>query len=401
MPARRARDDIAPRIPRGETRVPQKGVGVLEWYSKKACPSPGGPSRLATLAPVLGSVSTFGEPPGPPAVTWGRRAYHLAVDGWRAATGFVLLAFGPIACSQLEGLAQYRACLDCAGSSPPDEAGAVDDDSEDSGDGPVRAPDAGSDGKAAGGDAAPNGPEVRDTGTGEAGDSGPGDGGLAEAGDAGDGGTISAGLVAFYPFDETSGTSANDASGNGHTATLSGGATFASGLQDNAVSLSGSNQYVSLPSGIVSSLSSFSICTWVKLSTAPPQWARIFDFGTGTNTYMFLTPNSGAGTRFSITTSGNGQEQQINAPALTTGTWRHVAVTRTGNTGTLYVDGAEVAQNTAMTLSPMSLGTTTQNWIGRSQFPVDPYLSAQIDNFRIYDRALSAAEVQTIYAGNL
>jgi hypothetical protein len=325
------------------------------------------------------------------------------VDGWRAATGFVLLACGSIACSQLDGLAQYRACLDCAGSSSPDEAGAVPDGSEDSGDGdgPVRAPDAGSDGKAAGGDAATDGPEIRDTGTGEAGDSGAGDGGGAEAGDASDGGTISAGLVAFYPFDETSGTSANDASGNGHTATLSGGATFASGLQDNAVSLSGSNQYVSLPSGIVSGLSSFSICTWVKLSTAPPQWARIFDFGTGTNTYMFLTPNSGAGTRFSITTSGNGQEQQINAPALTTGTWRHVAVTRTGNTGTLYVDGAEVAQNTAMTLSPMSLGTTTQNWLGRSQFPVDPYLSAQIDNFRIYDRALSAAEVQTIYAGNL
>ncbi len=54
-----------------------------------------------------------------------------------------------------------------------------------------------------------------------------------------------------------------------------------------------------------------------------------------------------------------------------------------------------------MTLSPMSLGTTTQNWLGRSQFPVDPYLNAQIDNFRIYNRALSAAEVQTIYAGNL
>ncbi len=239
-----------------------------------------------------------------------------------------LLAYGPIACGQLDGLAQYRACLDCTGRTPPGEAGAVDDGSEDSGDGdgPLRAPDAGSDGKASGGsDAEADGPEVGDTGTREAGDGGAGDGGSADAGDAGDGGTLSAGLVAFYPFDETSGTSAND------TATaLSGGATFASGLQNNAVTLSGSNQYVSLPGGIVSGLSSFSICTWVKLSTAPPQWARIFDFGTGTNTYMFLTANSGTGTRFGITTSGNGQEQQINAPALATGTWKHVAVTPTG-----------------------------------------------------------------------
>ncbi len=361
------------------------------------------PSAKYASGAAAGYSGHFGEPPGPSAVTYGRREYHLAVDGWRAATGWALLVCAPIACSQLDGLAQYRACLDCTDTSPPYEAGAVGDDgSEDSGDGPVRAPDAGSDGKAAAGsDAATDGPPVGDSGTGEAGDGGPGDGGGAEAGDASDGGTLSSGLVAFYPFDETSGTSANDASGNGHTATLSGGATFASGLQNNAVTLSGSNQYVSLPGGIVSSLSSFSISTWVKLSAAPPQWARIFDFGTGTNTYMFLTPNSGAGTRFSITTSGNGQEQQINAPALTTGTWRHVAVTRSGNTGTLYVDGAQVAQNATMTLSPMSLGTTTQNWLGRSQFAVDPYLSAQLDNFRIYDRALSAAEVQELHAGNL
>ena len=78
-----------------------------------------------------------------------------------------------------------------------------------------------------------------------------------------------------------------------------------------------------------------------------------FDFGTGMTTYMFLTANSNAGTsRFGITTAGNGQEQQLNAPTVTTGSWQHVAVTRTGNTGTLYVNGVQVAQNTTMTLSP-------------------------------------------------
>ncbi len=326
-------------------------------------------------------------------------------------------ACGPIACSQLDGLEHYRACTDCASSSAPiDEAGVSRDASEGSSDGEESAShdavasalDAGGDSGArddAGGDGASDAPYVEtDTGAADTGSGGPLDGGEGDSGrvDGGDASaaTISLGLVAFYRFDETSGTSAADSSGNGHTATLSGGATFASGLQNNAVTLSGSNEYVSLPSGIVSGLSSFSICTWVKLSAAP-QWSRIFDFGTGMTEYMFLTPNSGAGTRFGITTAGNGQEQQLNATALATGSWQHVAVTLTASTGTLYVDGAQVSQSTTMTLSPMSLGTTPQNWIGRSEFAVDPYVSGQVDNFRIYDRALSAAEVQAIYAADL
>ena len=44
-------------------------------------------------------------------------------------------------------------------------------------------------------------------------------------------------------------------------------------------------------------------------------WSRVFDFGTGTNDYMFLTLSAGGGPlRFAITTNGNGAEQQLNAP---------------------------------------------------------------------------------------
>jgi hypothetical protein len=151
----------------------------------------------------------------------------------------------------------------------------------------------------------------------------------------------------------------------------------------------------------VSGLTSFSISAWVKLSAAPA-WSRIFDFGTGTNAYMFLTPNSTSSTlRFGITTGGFGQEQQLNAPALATGSWQHVAVTLAASTGTLYINGVRGAQSTTMTVNAVSLGATTQDWLGRSEFAGDPYLSGQIDNLRIYDRALSAAEVQALYTGHL
>jgi hypothetical protein len=203
--------------------------------------------------------------------------------------------------------------------------------------------------------------------------------------------------VVWYKFDETSGSVATDSSGNGKNGAVTGG-TWVAGKIANAVNLSGSTQYVSAPGGIVSTLNDFSIATWVKVTTNST-WARIFDFGANSNTYMFLAPTAGSAIRFAITTSGNGAEQQINgASALSTGAWHHVAVTHSGNTGTLYVDGAVVGTNTGMTLSPSSMGSTANNYIGKSQF-ADPYLNGQVDDFRIYNRALSGSEVQSLYNG--
>lgn len=206
--------------------------------------------------------------------------------------------------------------------------------------------------------------------------------------------TPTTGPIVLYAFDGNG----NDSSGNGKNATVVGG-TYVTGKKGQAVNLNGtSSQYVSMPSGIVSGLSNFTVATWVKL-TSVSTWMRIFDFGNSTTVYMFLTPSSGSTTRFAITTSGNGSEQQINrSGALTTGSWIHIATTRSGNTGTMYVNGASVATNTSMTLSPSSLGTTTNNWIGRSQFSADPYLNGAIDEFRLYNRALSASEIQTLYS---
>jgi hypothetical protein len=167
-----------------------------------------------------------------------------------------------------------------------------------------------------------------------------------------------------------------------------------------AVALSGSNEFVSLPNGIVSGLHDFTISTWVNPS-ANSAWSRLFDFGTGTNNYMFLTLSAGGGPlRFAITTSGNGNEQQLTAPGtLPLNTWSHVAVTLSGTTGTLYINGQPVATNANMTLNPAALGITNQDWIGRSQFSNDPFLAATVDDFQVYDHALSAADVAALAGG--
>jgi hypothetical protein len=172
------------------------------------------------------------------------------------------------------------------------------------------------------------------------------------------------------------------------------------GKVGNAVQLSGNGEYVDLPDGIVSGLHDFTISAWVNPS-ANTAWSRVFDFGNGTSDYMFLTLSAGGGPlRFAISTTGNGAEQQLNAPGtLPLNTWSHVAVTLSGSTGTLYVNGQPVATNASMTLNPAALGATSNNWIGRSQFGADPFLAATVDDFQVYDHALSAADIATLAGG--
>ncbi len=201
-----------------------------------------------------------------------------------------------------------------------------------------------------------------------------------------------------YSFDEAGGdVIADSAGGPAWNGTLPRGGTLSGGTLTLA---SASQQYALLPPGIVSTLSNFTVAAWVRLNSVA-NWARIFDFGNNTTVNMFLTPQNSVNgrLRFAITTNGASAEQRIDGTfGLSTGVWYHVAVTLDGNRGVLYVNGVPVGTNTSMTLRPSSLGVTTNNYIGRSQYSADPYLNAVLDEFRIYRVALSAAELAAMYA---
>ena len=214
--------------------------------------------------------------------------------------------------------------------------------------------------------------------------------------------SLSTGLQLYLNFNESEGTTAYDSTGNSWDGTLANGPQWDTGIFGNAVELDGSDDYISLPSGVVDGMTDFTICTWVYLDTISG-WSRVFDFGSGSNVNMFLTPrNSITGAvRFAITNSGSGDEQRITGSnELPSGEWAHVAVSLRGSTGVLYVNGSEVGRNSAMTLTPSSLGLTSQNYIGRSQYQ-DPYLDGMVDDFRIYPIALSAESIKTLYNENI
>jgi hypothetical protein len=131
------------------------------------------------------------------------------------------------------------------------------------------------------------------------------------------------------------------------------------------------------------------------------QWERIFDFGMDTTNNMFLTPHPNAhGPRFSLTTNGGGDEQQVEtAMPFPVGVETHLAITidADNQVASMYINGQIAGAVYFYTNTPSLLGATANNYLGKSQY-ADPYFNGSINEFRVYNTALSAAQIATNFA---
>ena len=168
------------------------------------------------------------------------------------------------------------------------------------------------------------------------------------------------------------------------------------GVYGNCAWFNGSTSYIHLPDNITNGVEDFTMAAWIKPTTSTAAWRRIFDFGSGTANYVFLgMPYSATQVR-GAAKYNNGSEWNVTADnAIAKNAWSHVAFVKEGNTGTIYVNGVATATNTNFTTTPASLGTTTQNYIGKSQFP-DAYLNAYLDEAFFSKRAMSADEIKEL-----
>lgn len=182
--------------------------------------------------------------------------------------------------------------------------------------------------------------------------------------------------------------------------------------QNNGNVVTPAADYLLLPAGLTADLTDFTIMLWIKPDAAD-SWARIFDFGRGQNQNMFLTTNAGGnGLRFALkNTDISGNEYQIeNSDGfLPSNQWSHVAVTGkysfsggniTGGEIKLYLNGKDVGVRKdglgdVVKITPQSLGNTHQNYIGKSQYN-DCGLRSYLNDFRIYNRALTPEEIEEI-----
>ena len=193
-------------------------------------------------------------------------------------------------------------------------------------------------------------------------------------------------LVAHLEFE---GNSMDSTLNLNHSALYGGTSYIAGKVGSQAILLNGTTAFIQLPVNIANQ-KEITIAAWVYWRGAS-SWQRIFDFGIDQTHYMFLSPSSNTGQlRFAVMNGGS--EQQMNTNALSIGKWSHVAVTINSAGTHLYVNGKLVVESATITTSPLDFKPIL-NYIGRSQFTTDPLFNGYIDDFRVYNYALTASEI--------
>ena len=206
--------------------------------------------------------------------------------------------------------------------------------------------------------------------------------------------TLVSGLVAHYRLNETSGTVADDAAGS-YNGTLRNGAAWAPGRYAGGVSFDGVNDYISLPA-INASGSGLTVAMWVRTSSFQPSDQQFLSKATGTSEQQhdwMLGLSSGRRLRFRLRSNAVTSTLTANSGDLPQNTWYHATATYDGTRMRLYVNGVEVGSTSksgAVAMNPnvpVNLGRNSGG--GR-------YMKGVLDDVRIYNRALTPAEIKTV-----
>jgi len=238
--------------------------------------------------------------------------------------------------------------------------------------------------------------------------------------------TTLSGLVAHYAFNDGSGTTAGDSSGNNLNGTVIGG-TWTTGRSDGALEFDGTDDYVRIPAAgqtaptQIADLSEGSIAIWFKFDgTAGTSGIFYPVFYQGPDQSVSDTHegliievghkgiwNSSQELFYTVTLSGSSEPILCfdSHDDLTDNQWYHfvVTVSSSGNTG--YLNGQEMTNrdyNFDDASGTQFLSTVTDSFlaIGCGRSAIDKlfyYFKGTVDDVQIYDRALSASEVQQLY----
>ena len=199
------------------------------------------------------------------------------------------------------------------------------------------------------------------------------------------------GLVAAYGLNEGSGSTTADASGNSNTGTISGAAWTSSGRYGSALSFNGSsNRIIINDSNSLDLKTGMTLEAWVYPTSLSGWRSVILKETSGGLAYALYAYDNAPHPAVYINTGGSDMSA-VGTTGISVNTWTHLAATYDGTTLRLYVNGVQAGTRTISgsipaSTSPLSIG-------GNSVW--GEYFSGQIDEVRVYSRALSQAEIQT------
>ena len=218
-------------------------------------------------------------------------------------------------------------------------------------------------------------------------------------------GNMTGGLAGWWKLDDGAGTSAADSSGNGNTgATQSGPTWTTNGMNGGALTLNGTTQYVLVSDAASLQLAgSWTVSSWINLNALPASGtvAPLLNKNGPTShlNYGLYVDNGSVSAGLGwvidfnkITSFANHFAKYVTT--INTGTWYHVAgvYDSVAQTLTVYLNGVSVATNSVAGFVPAS-GAGSGPTLGAA----GQFTNGTIDDSRVYNRALSAADIKTLY----
>jgi hypothetical protein len=214
-------------------------------------------------------------------------------------------------------------------------------------------------------------------------------------------GPVSSGLMAHYCFDGN----ANDAVGT-KNCTVYGAALTSdrNGNPNSAYSFDGIDDYIQAPNDVWFN-GDFTITAWLYVSSYK-NFAKFFDFSNGApgdNLMYSPTPTSFSGDAFinrRNSCSATPFEGSAYSSPFPIGDWVFITLVLKGNYGEVWRNAINSTIYSSPILGPVCNFMRTMNYFGKSPWSHDAFFHGKMDDIRIYNRALNALEIDTLYKIN-
>lgn len=209
-----------------------------------------------------------------------------------------------------------------------------------------------------------------------------------------------------WKFDETAGTIAADCSGNNNSGIVSGATWNPSGLVCGSLNFASDKAHVTIPnrSSLNFATNRITIACWVYPTNLSGEFATIVQRSNASNSWfnwqIYATAKDASTPGrpvFRMNWNGNSSneasEEVQGDVSLTLNQWNHIACTYDGTALRFYLNGT--LRNSTAKIGGIIPNSGHAIWIGANEAWGEPFCG-QIDEVRLYDRALGAAEIQAL-----